>query len=223
MLSTEREAFEAELTTLLSAFDAALTIERKAAYWRALERMPFLVFKRTVDELIGDQGDKKLPTTSRIWEASRELRAKAPEPKPKDERDFDDFHRLGQRCLLWFFALNGAPTDAALPKLIEITNRIVSGVRTSYGGNAKACDDAGETAEFRDMLLDAFAKVFEPRTWEETERDREKFCTEHNMHCTPRARPVPHSTPAQSDFIPIGEAFATQTAAALATAAEVPW
>lgn len=213
MLSTERESFEAELQVLLSAFDTPLTDARKDAYWRALERMPLLVLKRTVDELIGDQGDAKLPTPPRIWAASRELRAKAPDQNPKDDRasKFDDFHRLGQRCLLWFFATHGAPTDAALPKLVAITERIVNGVRTSYGGDSKACDDAGETAEFRDMLLDAFAKVFEPRTWEETERDREKFCAERNMPFTPRVRPATPTSSAKSspsELVPIGEAFA---------------
>lgn len=217
MLSTEREAFEAELCVLLSAFDAPATDARKGAYWRALERMPLPVFKRTVDELIGERGDSKLPSSTRIWAASRDLRAKAPDAKPQHDpsRDFDDFHRLGQRCLLWFFARNGGPTDATLPKLLEIKDRIVDGVRASYGGNSKACDDAGETAEFRDMLLDAFAKVFEPRTWQEIERDREQFCNARNMPFTPRTPPTPRATAATSDLIPIGEAFTSSPAAAI--------
>lgn len=212
MLSIEREAFEAELLVLLTAFNVPLTQARKDAYWRGLERMPLSVFARAVDVLVGDGGDSDLPAPSRIWQVSRELRVKAPAEAKAAPPAYDDFHRFGQRALLTFLLTHGAASDAALAKLVEVKNKIVDGVRLSCHGDAKGCDERGDTADFRDVLLAAFARVFEERTWEETEVDRGKFCAERSMAFTPRQRPVlptlPRTSPASTtaSFEPVGDA-----------------
>lgn len=211
MLSTEREAFEAELLVLLTACNVPLTQARKDAYWRGLERMPLPVFVRVVNELVGDGGDSDLPSPPRIWQVSRELRVKAPEGKAAPPA-YDDFHRFGQRALFTFLLTHRAADDASLAKLIEVKNKIVDGVRFSCHGDAKGCDERGDTEEFREILLAAFARVFEERSWAETERDREKFCVEHAMAFTPAQRPVPPTLPraasTASSFEPVGDAVA---------------
>lgn len=190
MFSGDRMEFEEHLAILFAGFPTLLTPPRVEAYWRGLDRMSLDVFKRCVDQMLGEHGEKTLPTPNRVWKVSRELRVKPPAPNPQASlqlRNYDDFHRFGQRRLFEFLIDNGAASNPSLAKLIERKNKLVGSFRVAYAGNSESAED-DDIAEYREIFRSEFRKLFEPRTYEETERDRQQFCRERSMPFTPMSR-----------------------------------
>jgi hypothetical protein len=154
MLSTEREDFDKQLEVLFGGYPTFMTAPRKEAYWRGLQKMPLSVFIRCVDMALQDQSEegKKLPTVNRVWELSRQLKARAqPVQQPQDVVRFDDYHLLGQRWLFGYLLKNGGIEPAKLPKLIAAKNRIVDQFRASG-------DIDGNVAEWLDVAMSTFER-----------------------------------------------------------------
>lgn len=193
MRDTDRPVFDAQFDALFGAFPlASLTDQRRDAYWRGLSEMAVETLVRCVDKAIGENGEKQCPSVSRLWEISREARTKGPGAvNSKEPVELDLFARFGNRCLYTFLRNEGPASDASLRELIAIKNRLVDAVRVSCRGDAEYCDDSGDTGEFREMLMDAFAKLAAPRTFAETEADRERCCVEHGMVFVPQVQDSP--------------------------------
>lgn len=155
MLSTEREEFDKQLEVLFGGYPTFVTAPRKEAYWRGLQKMQLSMFVRCVDAALQDQSEegKKLPTVNRVWELSRNLKARTAMPQRTQETQvsYDDYHQLGQRWLFAFLLKRGGVDPAVLPKLIATKNRIVAEFRA--GG-----DVDGTVAEWLDVAMAAFER-----------------------------------------------------------------
>lgn len=158
MNNTERKQFEDELAVLFGGFPQFLTPPRIEAYWRGLARMPLAVFRRCVDQALGESGLEKLPTVNTLWQISRTLRATAPSSQQAQQpSQFDDYHCLGQKWLLGFIvqrAINDKPTltEWQLQECIRQKNQIVEQFRASG-------DIEGNVAEWFDVAAAAFERT----------------------------------------------------------------
>jgi hypothetical protein len=75
MRECDREAFGVHLERLFGAFPSVpLNDARRAAYWDGLAAMSIELFERCVNRAIGQDGEERIPSASRVWEISRELR-----------------------------------------------------------------------------------------------------------------------------------------------------
>lgn len=153
MLSTEREEFDKQLAVLFGGFPKAfLTTERKEAYWRGLEKMPLSAFVRCVNFVLGDNGIDDLPPVNRIWQISRDLRARTHQSDTqKPTPQFDDYHMLAARWLFAYLLKQGGVDPVKLPKLIAAKNRIVEQFRST--GNLD-----GNVAEWLDVAMATFER-----------------------------------------------------------------
>ena len=150
MISTDRPDFEAQLAVLFGGFQGFLTPPRVEAFWRGLQKMPLSTFVRCVDQALGENGSDKLPTVSTIWQISNTLRAYHAPTRPAEE--FDTFHAWGGRCLLTFLRQRNGVPDSAVPKLVEIKNRIVGNLKNS----SKPSIDDIDVKEWRELMFSAF-------------------------------------------------------------------
>lgn len=172
MLSTDRQAFDGFLGVLCAGFNVPATPERLDAYWRGLMQMQLGAFERVVNHALGERGPEKLPTPKALWGILRDSRTNtashaSPAAKPKP----DHLHVVGQLSLFGFL-LRGGASDDSLRELIATKNRIVEGLRASRSAGELAGD---EVSELRDVLQNAFAKLWQPRSAEAITADIEHF------------------------------------------------
>jgi hypothetical protein len=172
MQSTERQEFDKHVRVLCAGFNVPATDERLEAYWRGLLRMQIPQVVRVVDHAIGERGPEKLPTPKALWGILRNNRASAPAPSRASLPKPDQLHVVAQLSLFAFLLRKGGASDDSLRQLIATKNRIVEGLRASRSAGELASD---ETNELRDVLQNAFAKLWQPRSPEEIAADFEHF------------------------------------------------
>lgn len=98
MRESDREAFGALIDRLFGAFPTVpITDKRRAAYVAGLAEMPVELLERCVDRAIGPKGEERIPSSTRLWEISRELRVRADSP--------GDPHRPNVQYLLACYVL----------------------------------------------------------------------------------------------------------------------
>ena len=156
MLSTDRQEFESQLSTLFGGYPQFLTPPRIEAYWRGLQKMSISVFIRCVDHALGEQGSEKLPTVNTLWQISKQLRAMQARPEPKLERKFEPFHAHGQRCMLAYLQRKGATSWDSMRLMIAEKNRLIEQFREI------AAEDAVTGTEIREALFAAFDRLWHP-------------------------------------------------------------
>ena len=149
--------FDAQLAVLFGGHPTFLTPPRMEAYWRGLQAMPLSMFVRCVDEVLGPDGDEKLPTVHRIWQISRDMKARATAPRSSyvEQQQFgDDYHVLGQRWLLAFLLKRGGVPPEQMPALIAAKNSIVGQFRANGG-----VEIDGNVAEWLDVAMTEFNRI----------------------------------------------------------------
>lgn len=106
MREADRQAFDAQLEHLFGAFPAVpLTPQRRAAYWAGLAEMAIEVLERCVTRAIGPKGEERIPTSTRMWEISGELRVR---PDSATNPNRPSVQYLLTCYVLKRFALSGA-------------------------------------------------------------------------------------------------------------------
>lgn len=100
MEAADRSEFERNLGILCAAFDVPCTAERKEAYWLSLERMPLLVFARTVNHMLTAEEWVRIPKPSQVWASSKRIRAMAPQESTDDGWRGDEWDAAANRHLL---------------------------------------------------------------------------------------------------------------------------
>lgn len=154
MRSTERQDFESKLGILFSGYPTMLTAQRVEAFWLGLKDMSLNMFERCIERILGPDGDERLPTPSRIWQVSKDLRVAA---APKQQRDegpvASRFVRYGNRVLLAWLAKCGRVAESTLPLLVAEKNRLAAAYES-------ICEDEPEAAaELKGKLIAAFERV----------------------------------------------------------------
>lgn len=173
MHSTERPQFCKLVETLLAGFNTPVTEARMDAYWRGCNGMHLLAFERTVDFVLGPEGEDDLPTPKqmhymhrRMLSARRAAAAAATPDKPEGpERDI--FDRYCQRVLFHFLhgmarRTGSAATDESLAAMIDCKNRFVAGYR-------EMCAEEPEASlDLRDALIDALTPLWAAKVTDNT-------------------------------------------------------
>lgn len=199
MLSTERQAFEAELAILFGGFPAFLTEPRIEAYWRGLARMSLEMFKRCVEHALSEGGEEKVPTVQRVWELSRKVTAEARSRMRGSDvpaipaRPFDPFIGHANRVMFMFFispaaagghVMRGAPSAESLAAMIRAKNKLVDDYRS-------ICEDEPQASlELRDKLLAKFEELFVPMTPAELTRHQDHFQRTKRTADQPQAQEI---------------------------------
>lgn len=80
MQTSERGAFERQMTLLFSGFNVPATSERFEAYWTGLQRMELIGLARVVETALGERGPEKLPNPKQLWGLMRERTPGATDP-----------------------------------------------------------------------------------------------------------------------------------------------
>lgn len=174
MNSTERKDFEHDLAILFGAYPGVRLSEANIeAYWRGLERMSLVTFRRAMDRILDpEQGEDRLPSPKRIWQIARELvsesRANA-QPPAKPTRSSDAFDAHGNRVLLSYLRTHGGASLASIKAMVAAKNKLVADYRL-------ICEEEPQASlELRDKLIEAFDRTFERMPREELERALQSF------------------------------------------------
>lgn len=78
MQQTDRPEFDKQITVMMGGFPGYfLTPERLESYWRGLQKMPMSSVIRVVDFVLSEDGPKKIPSVSEMWDTYRNLKARA--------------------------------------------------------------------------------------------------------------------------------------------------
>lgn len=170
MLSTDREAFDAEVAILFGGFGGFLTPAKTDAYWRGLAKMSLDVFKRCVTRAL-EGGDEKLPTVHRIWEISRQLRHQAAVPRQDEYRtlQLSVCHRYGNRALFDYLWRKGAASAASLSLILAEKAKLCD----AYDLITSEEPEAG--LELRDKLFAAWDAVWQAMPPEESIADADRL------------------------------------------------
>jgi hypothetical protein len=101
----DRKAFDAILAELFGALDKPLTDAKRDAFWKGLQRMGILEFARCRDHILAKLETGEPPKNfgvSQVWDAKRELRAKAPiaPAAAQSEPEVDVWEAAGNQHLL---------------------------------------------------------------------------------------------------------------------------
>lgn len=167
MLSTERGAFAKLIEVLCAGYNVPATEARLDAYWRGCNRMHLAAFERTVDFILGPDGDAEdLPTPRQIHIQHRRMLAaqrSASEPTHKlDGPELDKFDRYAGQvlfsvlCSLTSQHGSGA-SDASLAEMVHVKHRFAAGYREMCIAEPDACE------EMRDAMKAALTRQFVPR------------------------------------------------------------
>jgi hypothetical protein len=177
MHSTERKAFEEQITVMIGGFPGYfLTPERMESYWRGLAKMHLAMLVRVVDFVLSEQGPEKIPSVSTVWKISRDLRTTTRAPAPAEKLPPQDpFAAFANRRLLEFLKLNGAASRASLANIIAAKNQIAA----DY-----ALVDSEETVgenEFTEALHKRWRALWQPQTRAEFEADRRQYLRQRHV------------------------------------------
>lgn len=169
MQATDRASFGKLAEALFAAFDKPPSDGRLEAYWRGLKGMDLLAFERTIDVVIGPDGEDELPTPKQLYAIDRKRRAElraaemAGRKKPGDEEPktdrFDDYAGRVLFCVLCSLtAQHGSgATEESLTEMIHVKHRFAKGYREQFE------TDPDSTLEMRDALIAALTARFVPR------------------------------------------------------------
>lgn len=173
MLSTDREAFDAQLAVLFGGFPKPfLTDARKEAYWRGLQKMPLPLFTRVVDEALADGGVDEVPSINGVWNISRSLRRRSqPAEDAAPKLKLSDCHAYGNRALYWWLWTKGAATAASMQKILAAKDRLCD----AYDSITSEYPE--ESVDLRDKLFAAWESAWEPATPDELQAAYAKFST----------------------------------------------
>jgi hypothetical protein len=162
--------FDEHLEVLFGGFPQFLTDPRREAYWRGLQKMPLSVFVRCVDQMLGENGQDKLPTVNTIWQVSRSLRAQpADRPSVLNGQQLGVVHAYGNRALLSWLRKFGSVSEVSLQKILAEKKRLCD----AYDMITQEEPEAG--FELRDKLFEAWDALREPMPASELASGYERF------------------------------------------------
>ena len=94
MHAEDRRAFDTILAEIFGAIDKPLTEASKEGFWKGLSRMSIVEFSRCRDALFSELEAGERPrnfSVANVWALKGKLRAAAPEPRPADDWQGDEW------------------------------------------------------------------------------------------------------------------------------------
>ena len=135
MHSTDRPEFEAQLAKLCAGLNVPMTDHRRQAYWTGLCKMSIVEFVRCVDELLGENGGDKFPSTYDIWQLHKQLRnrgATIEQPQAPAIVEADHVEFFANRLLFGLIVNRGGLgsangyASAELEKVLDVKRQVVA-------------------------------------------------------------------------------------------------
>lgn len=168
----DRPTFALLAGALFAAFDKQASDLRMDAYWRGLSAMSIGNFERTVNHVIGPEGEDELPTPKQLYAINRRLASaqraaelagrKVPPPQGEEVTKPDVYDDYTGRVLLAVLCklINQhgcAATDESLAEMVHVKHRFAKGYREMCIQHPEA------SLDLRDALIAALTPRFVPR------------------------------------------------------------